>query len=92
LKNLIYTLAITILVGCNTSSQKTAGPTGAIAHVATAPQSLSKEEFQYYSNVVKNHFEGSLLNRGFNGQILIAKNGTVVFEKAVGFAGYENEG
>ena len=86
MKNLIYTLAITILVGCNTSSQKTAGPTGAIAHVATVPQSLSKEEFQYYSNVVKNHFEGSLLNRGFNGQILIAKNGTVVFEKTVGFA------
>jgi len=86
LKNLLYTLAITILVGCNSSNQKAAGPTGSIAHVDTAPQALSKEEFQYYSNVVKNHFEGSLLNRGFNGQILIAKNGTVVFEKAVGFA------
>jgi CubicO group peptidase (beta-lactamase class C family) len=26
------------------------------------------------------------LNRGFNGQILIAKNGTVIYEKTVGFA------
>jgi len=56
LKNLIYTLAITIFLGCNTSNQKATGPTGSIAHVATAPQALSKEEFQYYSNVVKNHF------------------------------------
>jgi len=86
LKNLLYSLAIAILFGCNTSTQQAAVPVGSIAHVTTAPTALSKEEFQYYSNVVKNHFEGSLLNRGFNGQILIAKNGTVVFEKAVGFA------
>jgi len=86
LKNLLYSLAITTLFGCNNSTPKAAGPVGSIANVTTAPTALSKEEFQYYSNVVKNHFEGSLLNRGFNGQILIAKNGTVVFEKAVGFA------
>jgi len=86
LKNLLYSLSIAILFGCNTSTQQAAVPVGSIAHVTTAPTALSKEEFQYYSNVVKNHFEGSLLNRGFNGQILIAKNGTVVFEKAVGFA------
>lgn len=85
MKNLIYVLTIAILFGCNTSSQKTAEPIGSIAHVAATPQ-LSQQEFQYYSNVVKNHFEGSLLNRGFNGQILIAKNGTVVFDKTVGFA------
>ena len=83
---LVYPLAIAILFGCNTSSQQAAGPVGSIAHVATTPKSLSDEEFQYYSNVVKNHFEGSLLNRGFNGQVLIAKNGTVVFQKTVGFA------
>jgi len=86
LKNLIYSLAIAILCGCNSSTQQAAVPVGSIAHVTPAPTVLSKEEFQYYSNVVKNHFEGSLLNRGFNGQILIAKKGTIVFEKAVGFA------
>ena len=77
---------IAIFFGCNTSTQQAAGPVATIAHVTTAPTKLSKEEYQYYSTVVKSHFEGSLLNRGFNGQILIAKNGTVVFEKAVGFA------
>jgi CubicO group peptidase (beta-lactamase class C family) len=52
----------------------------------TTPKALSKEEFHYYSSVARNHFENTLLNRGFNGQMLIAKNGTVVFEKTVGFA------
>jgi CubicO group peptidase (beta-lactamase class C family) len=86
LKNLIYFLIIAILFGCNSSSQQAAGTTGILAHDTTSPKSLSNEELQYYSTVVKNHFEGSLLNRGFNGQMLIAKNGTVVFEKTVGFA------
>ena len=86
MKNLFYSLTVAVLFGCNPSSQQASGPVGSIAHVAATPQSLSTEEFQYYSNVAKNHFEGSLLNRGFNGQMLIAKNGTVVFEKTVGFA------
>ena len=86
MKKLLYPVVIAVLFGCNTSNQKSATPAKALAYTAPAPKQLSNDEFQYYYNVVKNHFEGSLLNRGFNGQILIAKNGTVVFEKAVGFA------
>ena len=86
MKNLLYFLIIAILFGCKSSSQKAAGTTGFLAHDTTSPKALSNEELQYYSAVVKNHFEGSLLKRGFNGQMLIAKNGTVVFEKTVGFA------
>ena len=86
MKNLLYPLAIAFLFGCNTSSQQGAGSAVLVTHDTTAPKALSSEELQYYSNVVKTHFEGSLLNRGFNGQMLIAKNGTVVFEKTVGFA------
>jgi len=86
LKNLIYFLIIAILFGCNSSSQQAAGPAGFLVQDTMSPKALSNQELQYYSNVVKNHFEGSLLKRGFNGQMLIAKNGTVVFEKTVGFA------
>ena len=86
MKKLLYPVAIAVLFGCNTSSQQAAGPAASPVYDTIAPKPLSDEEFQYYANVVKNHFEGSLLNRGFNGQMLIAKNGTVVFEKTVGFA------
>ena len=86
MKNLIYLVAIAFLVGCKSSGKKTSVPLASLANDTTAPKTLSKEEFQYYSNVAKNHFETTLLNRGFNGQMLIAKNGEVVFEKTVGFA------
>ena len=88
MKKFLYPIVITILFGCNTSSQQTFNAPAAdyLAYYPPTPKELSKEEFRYYYTVAKNHFEGSLLNRGFNGQMLIAKNGTVVFEKTVGFA------
>ena len=86
MKNLIYLITIAFLFGCNTSSKKTPVLIGSLAKDTLPAKTLSKEEFQYYSNVAKNHFETTLLNRGFNGQMLIAKNGEVVFEKTVGFA------
>ena len=89
MKNLLYPIAVAILFGCNPSGQQVdykAAPADSSAYYPPTPKELSKEEFRYYYNVAKNHFEGSLLNRGFNGQILIAKNGTVIFEKTMGFA------
>ena len=86
MKNLLYPIGIVILFGCKSSSQQADPPAVTPVYTAPKPKQLSEEEYQYYSNVVKNHFENALLKRGFNGQMLIAKNGTVVFEKTVGFA------
>ena len=89
MKKLLYPIALAILFGCSNESGKQVynnAPADSLAYYPPTPKELSKEEFRYYYNVAKNHFEGSLLNRGFNGQMLIAKNGTVVFEKTVGFA------
>jgi CubicO group peptidase (beta-lactamase class C family) len=86
LKKLFYPIAAVILFGCSYSSQKSIPPKAATAYNVPTPKGLPEEEFQYYSNVARTHFESSLLKRGFNGQILIAKNGTVVYEKTVGFA------
>jgi len=78
-------------LGCNTSSQKTAPVKSEIAYYPPTPKGLPEEEFHHYYNLAKDHFENSLVNRGFNGQILIAKNGTVVYEKAVGFADFRTK-
>ena len=91
MKNLFYPIAIIVLFGCTQSRQKTPQHTQALAYTAPAPKGLPEEEFQYYNNLAKEYFEGSLLNRGFNGQILIAKNGTIVYEKAVGFADFRTK-
>ena len=86
MKNLLYSIGIIIFLGCSQSSQKTIPPKETSVYNSPTPKGLPEEEFQYYSNLAKNHFENSLVNRGFNGQILIAKNGTIVYEKTVGFA------
>jgi CubicO group peptidase (beta-lactamase class C family) len=49
------------------------------------PKELSKEEFRQYYNKVKTFYDTALSATGFNGGILIAKNGTVIFEKYTGF-------
>jgi len=57
-----------------------------LAYYPATPKELPKQEFRYYYTIAKNHFDSLLFRRGFNGQMLIAKNGTVVFEKAMGYA------
>jgi CubicO group peptidase (beta-lactamase class C family) len=87
LKNLLYPTLLLFFLGCGFSSQKSAPPHDAsIAFYAPTPKALPEEEYRYYNTVVKNHFEGELINKGFNGQILVAKNGVVVYKKTTGFA------
>jgi CubicO group peptidase (beta-lactamase class C family) len=87
LKNLLYPLAIVILFGCKHSDRnEPVVREDSLAYYPPTPKLLPKEEFRYYYNIAKNHFDSLLFKRGFNGQLLIAKNGTIVFEKAMGFA------
>ncbi|HET9745415.1 MAG TPA: serine hydrolase domain-containing protein [Chitinophagaceae bacterium] len=86
MKKLFYPIVVVILFGCSYSSPKSTPPKAITAYNVPTPKGLPEEEFQYYSKLARNHFEGSLLKRGFNGQILIAKNGTIVYQKTVGFA------
>ena len=87
MKNLLYPLLLSIFIACNHTGQQQKKVTDdSLAYYPATPKELPQQEFRYYYNVAKNHFETSLLNRGFNGQILIAKNGVIVFEKTVGFA------
>jgi CubicO group peptidase (beta-lactamase class C family) len=91
LKKLFYPIVIFILFGCTQSGRKPVPAKEATAYNAPTPKGLPQEEFDYYYNLAKEHFEGSLVNRGFNGQILIAKNGTIIYEKAVGFADFRTK-
>ena len=88
LKNLLCPIAILILFGCKHSSQKTTPVVeDSLAYYPPTPKQLPKEEFRYYYNIAKNHFDSHLFRKGgFNGQMLIAKNGVIVYEKAMGFA------
>jgi CubicO group peptidase (beta-lactamase class C family) len=86
LKNLVYLVVISIFWSCNYASRQPKPVEDSLAFYPPTPATLPKAEFRYYYNIFKNHFEKELFARGFSGQLLIAKNGTVVFEKTMGFA------
>jgi CubicO group peptidase (beta-lactamase class C family) len=48
-------------------------------------KALSEKEMKVYSARLQEYFD-SVLKKGFNGQILVAKNGQIVFEKYSGYA------
>jgi len=87
LKNLLYPLAIAFLFGCNYSGRnQVVHVDDSSAYYPPTPKELPKQEFRYYYNIAKNHFDNLLFRKGFNGQMLIAKDGIIVFEKAMGYA------
>lgn len=78
---------VAFLCSCNSSSQTTdkkTKDTVAAAYVPPKP-SLSPQEFEHYSNLSRNFIEKYLPARSFNGGVLIAKNGVVVYERYTGF-------
>ncbi len=87
MKNLIIPcLALTFIWGCQSSSQpKFIGP-----HVDSLVKQphfppLSVTEKQRYHDEVENMLNHTLYRSSFNGSVLVAKNGTIVYEKYTGF-------
>jgi len=85
--NLYIIVATTLFVaGCNSFSQpKTLSQGIEIKKTETNTGQLSTKEYTFYHDLLKKHFESQLLNRGFNGGVLVAKNGVIVYEDYQGF-------
>ncbi|MBS1564171.1 MAG: beta-lactamase family protein [Bacteroidetes bacterium] len=55
-------------------------------HPAPPVQTITQEEFTHYNRACSSFFDSLLLRHpGFNGSILVAKDGEVVYEKNAGF-------
>lgn len=48
------------------------------------PAQLDRTEFRHYYNALSHFFENSLLHNGFNGALLVAKNGAIIYERYSG--------
>ncbi|MCU7549179.1 beta-lactamase family protein [Chitinophagaceae bacterium LB-8] len=72
------------LLGCKSQKDKLHIAPKDSMHVA-AMASLSNLEKQKYQHAIENFLNHSLLRSDFNGSILVAKNGTIVYEKYVGY-------
>jgi CubicO group peptidase (beta-lactamase class C family) len=85
LKILLYIFVIALLVSCKhsatTDKHTTVSEAGSFKY-----RQLSPEEKAQYATAVKRMYDSMLGKRGFNGSILVAKNGEVLFEDYQGFA------
>jgi CubicO group peptidase (beta-lactamase class C family) len=89
LKTTIYTLALLVLIyGCNeaASNSEITHREDSLQYYPPTPRQLDKQEFRQYRRVLTSFFDSLLVKRGFNGSILVAKDGAIVYEKYAGFA------
>lgn len=70
-----------LIMACSSAPTQVPGQPLAAAVVHKASFSgLSPAEKNYYANAIESQYESLLVKRGFNGAILVAKNGEIVFE------------
>ncbi len=73
-----------LLTGCGASSSKK--HTETTANISTVVSTLSKAEADRCRRIAEDFYDSSLKRTGFNGGMLVAKKGQIVFEQYNGFA------
>lgn len=82
MKNLLaFSIVIYIFCSCNGSA---AEKTNDDKLFRSFNKPLDPKEYQFYNKKLTDFFDSGLLRSGFNGSILIAKRGTILYEKYVG--------
>ena len=85
-KNVIGLALLILLYSCKGRNEKNRlSPTAAVSSYPAAGSTLSPSELRHYKTVANTFFD-SMLGRGhFNGSILVAKNGEIIYELYNGF-------
>jgi len=85
---LLFAIAGLCCVACHQPVQSQKEATTPLLLSSSPSKPLSGEAFNHYHNYAARFFDSLLIRRGgFNGSILVAKNGTIVYEK---YCGYTN--
>lgn len=88
LKNLqILFYCAVFFTACTTGPDNNAKNNGdTLEYIEEDPGTISKADFERYYAAVNAFYDTNLVARGFNGSILVAKNGRIIFEKYHGYA------
>lgn len=78
---------LTLLQGCNLSSSKKEKTTAedSLQYYPPTPGKLPQQQFRNYYRMLDHFFDSTLVKKGFNGSILIAKQGEILYEKYSGY-------
>ena len=89
IKTIIPFLAVLCLLtacGQHPGKQAAAAPADSIVYQQPPVQPLSREKYRRYNEACTGFFDSLLLRHGaFNGSILVAKDGNIIYEKYAGF-------
>jgi CubicO group peptidase (beta-lactamase class C family) len=93
MKTISWILTFIIISGwsCNSSSGNSVSTAKTIKddsleYYPPTPALVDQIVFRRYFREISHYFDSTLLSRGFNGGILVAKEGAVLYEKYAGFA------
>lgn len=80
----IILLIATAFCACSSPPDQKITGKDTLSYHAPVPQKLSPIEFRNIYEKVSDFYDSTLARTGFNGGFLIAKNGTIIFEKYAG--------
>ncbi len=85
LKSYIWPLlTVVISLCCNIASGDKHSEEDSLQYYPPTPANISKTEFRKLYRELNSFFDTTLLKSGFNGGILVAKDGNILYEKYVG--------
>jgi CubicO group peptidase (beta-lactamase class C family) len=92
----VFFLFAFMITGCSCNDSAGKSTPKAVAAVTTkedsldfyppTPAKLTQQQFRFYYRELSHYFDSALLHKGFNGGILIAKDGNIIYEQYAGFA------
>lgn len=71
-----------------TSEKSITALTDTISYTPPKPGKITEEEFSRYHDAIKSFYDTFLLRRGFNGAMLVAKKGNIIFEAYNGYSNF----
>ncbi len=83
-----------VFTRCSSTSAKQTNSkkdTTVLNHPDFTFNSLSAQQAAYYTNAIEDFYEKRLVRTGFNGAILVAKNGQILFEQYRGFSNFKTK-
>jgi CubicO group peptidase (beta-lactamase class C family) len=89
-KTMIIPILTLLIMACG-SAPTPPPPDTAVAMTTVSFSGVSPAARNYYANAIEPLYHSLLLNRGFNGAILMAKNGEIVFEDYHGLINFKTK-
>lgn len=86
MKTILNTLCLTIILWSCKSSAEKSQPTSQDSLIAEHKPFLDPTEARRYNDIISDFIDKNLSARNFNGGILVAKNGVIVYERYTGFS------